>query len=347
MSMTATGLSSFGGQNLMRMMNDMGISNSLVAMLTSCNPHAGFRVSSSGGGLEEEATGRGQKRPHYPISDKGPGEEPEEGDDCCYDGAHPMEKKRRLSFEQVRSLERNFEMENKLEPDRKMKLAKELGLQPRQIAVWFQNRRARWKTKQLERDFELLNSGYSKLKRDFEKVLEEKDVLKAELVRLSAKIIPKDSQSVDFSQSEKDSHCKPTANDPAKSDKLKESKPATPKDNQSTRSSPTTVVCSATTLEAEITSTSSGSNSSDLLDADSPRTTDSNPREEQLANYCGQLLPENFVGHLTVEEAVNTSQKVYSVKLEDGCHHFQVDATSGYFLPPMAEQSILPWWDWP
>ncbi|KAG8376652.1 hypothetical protein BUALT_Bualt09G0085700 [Buddleja alternifolia] len=65
-------------------------------------------------------------------------------------------KKKRLSCEQLESLENSFQEEIKLDPDRKMKLAKELGLQPRQIAVWFQNRRARWKTKQLERLYDTL-----------------------------------------------------------------------------------------------------------------------------------------------------------------------------------------------
>ncbi|CAM6030271.1 unnamed protein product, partial [Sphagnum balticum] len=79
-----------------------------------------------------------------------------------------VEKKRRLTFDQVRSLERNFGLENKLEPERKLQLAKELGLQPRQVAVWFQNRRARCKTKQLERDYEVLILDYNRLKSELQ-----------------------------------------------------------------------------------------------------------------------------------------------------------------------------------
>jgi len=96
-------------------------------------------------------------------------------------------KKRRLTFEQVRSLETNFDLDNKLEPERKMQLAMELGLQPRQVAVWFQNRRARWKTKQLERDYEVLSLDYSRLKAQFEAIVQEKESLKTEVQRLSGR----------------------------------------------------------------------------------------------------------------------------------------------------------------
>jgi homeobox-leucine zipper protein len=102
-----------------------------------------------------------------------------------YCGLHNAEKKRRLTFDQVRSLERNFELENKLEPERKMQLAKELGLQPRQVAVWFQNRRARWKTKQLERDYEILTQDYNRLKSELESVRDEKQELQAKVLIIS------------------------------------------------------------------------------------------------------------------------------------------------------------------
>lgn len=91
------------------------------------------------------------------------------------------EKKRRLSTDQVRALEKNFEVENKLEPERKAQLAQELGLQPRQVAVWFQNRRARWKTKQLERDYGALKSRYDALRLDYDALLRDKDALFAEV----------------------------------------------------------------------------------------------------------------------------------------------------------------------
>jgi homeobox-leucine zipper protein len=91
------------------------------------------------------------------------------------------EKKRRLSMEQVRALERSFETENKLEPEQKARLARDLGLQPRQVAVWFQNRRARWKTKQLERDYVALRHSYDALRADHDALRRDKDALLAEV----------------------------------------------------------------------------------------------------------------------------------------------------------------------
>ncbi|KAK9052134.1 hypothetical protein SSX86_028762 [Deinandra increscens subsp. villosa] len=98
------------------------------------------------------------------------------------------EKKRRLSADQVQCLEKCFKEENKLEPERKLQLAKELDLQPRQVAIWFQNRRARCKTKQLEKDYEILNSGYDKLKLDFDCLQKHNDKLKQEVQMLKEKL---------------------------------------------------------------------------------------------------------------------------------------------------------------
>lgn len=82
----------------------------------------------------------------------------------------------------VNLLEKSFEAENKLEPERKTQLAKKLGLQPRQVAVWFQNRRARWKTKQLERDYDLLKSSYDSLLADHTNLAKENEKLRAKVL---------------------------------------------------------------------------------------------------------------------------------------------------------------------
>ncbi|CAM8919295.1 unnamed protein product [Rhodiola kirilowii] len=92
------------------------------------------------------------------------------------------QKKRRLNMEQVKTLEKSFEMGNKLEPERKVQLASALGLQPRQIAIWFQNRRARWKTKQLEKD-------YDDLKRQFDAVKAHNEALQAQNQKLQSQIL--------------------------------------------------------------------------------------------------------------------------------------------------------------
>ncbi|KAF5458206.1 hypothetical protein F2P56_022256 [Juglans regia] len=110
----------------------------------------------------------------------------EEG--CVEETGHIAEKKRRLSVDQVKALEKNFEVENKLEPDRKVKLAQELGLQPRQVAVWFQNRRARWKTKQLERDYGVLKGNYEGLKLNYDALQHDNEALLKEIKELKAKL---------------------------------------------------------------------------------------------------------------------------------------------------------------
>ncbi|CAK7354610.1 unnamed protein product [Dovyalis caffra] len=110
-------------------------------------------------------------------------------------GGHVTEKKRRLSVDQVKALEKNFEVENKLEPERKVKLAQELGLQPRQVAVWFQNRRARWKTKQLERDYGVLKTSYDSLKLNFDALQHDNEALLKEIRELKSKLNEENTES--------------------------------------------------------------------------------------------------------------------------------------------------------
>lgn len=117
----------------------------------------------------------------------------EEG--CLEEAGHVAEKKRRLSVEQVKALEKNFEVENKLEPERKVKLAQELGLQPRQVAVWFQNRRARWKTKQLERDYGHLKANYDSLKLNYDALQHDNEALQKEIRELKEKLKEENMES--------------------------------------------------------------------------------------------------------------------------------------------------------
>ncbi|XP_062146988.1 homeobox-leucine zipper protein HAT4 [Alnus glutinosa] len=70
--------------------------------------------------------------------------------------AETSRKKLRLSKDQSAILEESFKEHNTLNPKQKLALAKQLGLRPRQVEVWFQNRRARTKLKQTEVDCEFL-----------------------------------------------------------------------------------------------------------------------------------------------------------------------------------------------
>lgn len=97
---------------------------------------------------------------------------------------------KRFSDEQIKSLETMFEAETRLEPRKKLQLARELGLQPRQVAIWFQNRRARFKTKQLEKDYGTLKASFDSLKDDYDNLLQENDKLKEE-VKKSKKLTHK------------------------------------------------------------------------------------------------------------------------------------------------------------
>lgn len=97
-----------------------------------------------------------------------------------------MKMKKRFNDDQIRSLETIFQSETKLEPRKKLQLARELGLQPRQVAIWFQNKRARWKSKQLEKDYSLLRSNYNTLASQFQTLNYEKQSLLAQVPSLTS-----------------------------------------------------------------------------------------------------------------------------------------------------------------
>ncbi|KAG2677795.1 hypothetical protein I3843_12G115900 [Carya illinoinensis] len=103
---------------------------------------------------------------------------------------HPSKhNKKRLNPEQVRLLERSFTSNSKLEPERKLQLAEQLGVPPRQVAIWYQNKRARWKTQSLELEYNVLHQELENAlveKRRLEKDVER---LKGELAKAQEKVL--------------------------------------------------------------------------------------------------------------------------------------------------------------
>nr|GLL44933.1 homeobox-leucine zipper protein HAT4 [Ipomoea trifida] len=88
-------------------------------------------------------------------------------------------KKLRLTKDQSAILEESFKEHNTLNPKQKLALAKRLGLRPRQVEVWFQNRRARTKLKQTEVDCEFLKRCYENLTEENRRLQKEVQELRA------------------------------------------------------------------------------------------------------------------------------------------------------------------------
>lgn len=133
---------------------------------------------------QELNRGGSKKRSHHYVV-----KEEIDEDDLSDELSNQAEKKRRLTAEQVKFLEMSFNKDLKLEPERKALLAKHLGIRPRQVAIWFQNRRARWKNKQLEQDFETLKAKYETVLKEKESTLREHEAAMEENKRLQAQVV--------------------------------------------------------------------------------------------------------------------------------------------------------------
>ncbi|KAI0503449.1 hypothetical protein KFK09_014383 [Dendrobium nobile] len=106
---------------------------------SSAVPGPSLTLGFSNGAVKKESDGEGSDE-----EDEGSG------------GGGGCRKKLRLTKEQSALLEDRFNEHSTLNPKQKLALAKQLSLRPRQVEVWFQNRRARTKLKQTEVDCEFL-----------------------------------------------------------------------------------------------------------------------------------------------------------------------------------------------
>ncbi|KAJ1272061.1 hypothetical protein BS78_06G174700 [Paspalum vaginatum] len=130
------------------------------------------------------------------------------------------ERKRRFTDEQIRSLESMFHAHQaKLEPREKAELARELGLQPRQVAIWFQNKRARWRSKQLEHDYAALRSKYDALHASVEALRQEKLALAAQLNELSGRLREREERAAGAATASSSSCCNGGRGEEAEDDK--------------------------------------------------------------------------------------------------------------------------------
>lgn len=331
--------------NLLLITNDNGAcTGTLESMLVSCSPSVlQGSGSRSTAGLEDMVMANTHtKRPYY-----APGEPSEEtGDDDIIDDScvHQPEKKRRLTLQQVKFLEKSFELENKLEPDRKVQLAKDLNLQPRQVAVWFQNRRARWKTKQLEKDYAALKLNYDSLKAEFDSLMREKEQLQEEVRLLTTKLeetpTTKDNNSECAAKSSQDE--KEEAKDETEL-------PAIATDIHNIKKE-------QGMEEKREASASSGSEESAVCDATSPHPIDSalSQEEDLLISKIPIISIHEAPNDLSVSavEGCTVSSKFFAGQ---ECPHMlkteeaEEDETYSFCNFSLDDQGPFPWWSvsWP
>ncbi|PKI41292.1 hypothetical protein CRG98_038313 [Punica granatum] len=251
------------------------------------------------------------------------------GDEEDYEGygfLQPNAKKRRLSAHQVQFLERSFDVENKLEPERKAQLAKELGLQPRQVAIWFQNRRARFKSKQLEKEYGELKDSYDKLKAECDCLLKEEEQLKEEVLSLKEKLLIKEKGKENQNSSD--------PLEPVSSGNISEDQKPNIAITKDLPDQKPTWGCKPE--EA----TTSASRSSGVLDSDSPYFTDSNHQALLLEPANSSHAFEPDCSDFSQEEGDNLDFP----RLDHGVYRAPPTSTCGFGFTAELDQQF---WSWP
>ncbi|XP_051149763.1 homeobox-leucine zipper protein HOX17-like [Andrographis paniculata] len=108
----------------------------------------------------------------------------EEDTNSSIDGC--SRKKLRLTRDQTTLLEDSFRRHTTLNTAQKQSLAEKLDLKPRQVEVWFQNRRARTKLKQIEVECEYLRKNCDRLTEENRKLKRELSELRSSSLRVES-----------------------------------------------------------------------------------------------------------------------------------------------------------------
>ncbi|RCV26387.1 hypothetical protein SETIT_5G241600v2 [Setaria italica] len=149
-----------------------------VPGLSSSSGSEGYAGNGNGNAMRDldmNQPASGGEEEEFPM---GSVEEDEEERGAGPGGPH-RPKKLRLSKEQSRLLEESFRLNHTLTPKQKEALAVKLKLRPRQVEVWFQNRRARTKLKQTEMECEYLKRCFGSLTEENRRLQREVEELRA------------------------------------------------------------------------------------------------------------------------------------------------------------------------
>ncbi|XP_027097765.1 uncharacterized protein [Coffea arabica] len=262
-----------------------------------------------------------REKTFFAQSDKG--YDGSESYDNCF---HQPEKKRRLTAEQVQFLERSFELENKLDPERKVQLAKDLSLQPRQVAIWFQNRRARYKTKQLEKEYDCLKSSYDKLRADYDTLFKENESLKNEVHSLAEKLVQRERGK-------------------AKSEPL-DSSTISPLNAEPQKANPIALSPNVPEMPVSVKQEDASSAKSDVFDSDSSHCTDGNHSSLMVPDDSSHVF-EPELSDFSQDEDDSLSRSLlqptgFPPKLEYECYN-DLQCNSGNLGFSIEDQSTWFW----